>query len=102
MTQHRTVFFVSDGTGITVQMLGQSLLTQFEGVEFRQVTLPFIDGVEKAAECVARISARAANANGKPGVFSTLVKQQGRPPLRRPDALSLDCLQPFIDPLTPR
>ena len=37
------MFFVSDGTGITAQMLGHSLLTQFEGVEFNQVTLPFVD-----------------------------------------------------------
>jgi regulator of PEP synthase PpsR (kinase-PPPase family) len=37
------VFFVSDGTGITAQMLGHSLLTQFEGVEFKQITLPFVD-----------------------------------------------------------
>ncbi|HEX9397544.1 MAG TPA: pyruvate, water dikinase regulatory protein [Burkholderiales bacterium] len=99
MTQHRTVFFVSDGTGITVQMLGQSLLTQFEGVEFRQVTLPFIDSVEKAAECVARISAEAVNGNGKPVVFSTLVNQEVRQALRRADALFLDFFETFIDPL---
>ena len=46
MTQRRTVFFVSDGTGITAQMLGHSLMTQFEGVEFNQVTLPFVDSIE--------------------------------------------------------
>jgi len=28
---NRTVFFVSDGTGITVEALGHSLLSQFEG-----------------------------------------------------------------------
>src|SRR3954470_18243160 len=39
MSQRRTVFFISDGTGITAQMLGHSLLTQFEDVEFDQVTL---------------------------------------------------------------
>src|SRR2546422_706501 len=50
MTQRRTVFFVSDGTGITAQMLGHSLLTQFEGVEFNQVTLPFVDSTEKAED----------------------------------------------------
>ena len=42
MPHRRTVFFVSDGTGITAQMLGHSLLTQFEGVEFRHVTMPFL------------------------------------------------------------
>src|SRR6267143_1776739 len=46
MTQRRTVFFVSDGTGITAQMLGHSLLTQFEGVEFHHVTLLFVDFFE--------------------------------------------------------
>ena len=45
MPQRRTVFFVSDGTGITAQMLGNSLLTQFEGLEFEQVTLPFINAL---------------------------------------------------------
>ena len=98
MTQRRTVFFVSDGTGITVQMLGQSLLTQFEGVEFRQVTLPFIDSVDKAADCVARITAEAGS-NGKPVVFSTLVNQEVRQALRRADALFLDFFETFIDPL---
>ena len=53
---HRTIFFVSDGTGITVEMLGHSLLTQFEGIDFDQMTVPFIDSVAKAAACVARIN----------------------------------------------
>ena len=54
------MFFVSDGTGITAQMLGHSLLTQFEGVEFRQITLPFVDSIEKAEECLARMQEGAA------------------------------------------
>ena len=48
MSQRRTVFFVSDGTGITAQILGHSLLTQFEGVDFNQVTLPFVDRDRKS------------------------------------------------------
>src|SRR5690606_41030280 len=44
----RTVFFVSDQTGVTAETLGHSLLTQFDGVEFAQVTVPFVDSVEKA------------------------------------------------------
>jgi regulator of PEP synthase PpsR (kinase-PPPase family) len=94
---HRTVFFVSDGTGITAQMLGQSLLTQFEGVEFKQVTLPFIDSAEKAEECLARIAAESGN--GKPLVFSTLVNQEVREVLRRADALIIDFFESFIGPL---
>ena len=78
MPQHRTVFFVSDGTGITAQMLGHSLLTQFEGVEFNQVTLPFVDSVDKAEECLARIERESLRGNGQPIVFSTLVNEDVR------------------------
>jgi [pyruvate, water dikinase]-phosphate phosphotransferase / [pyruvate, water dikinase] kinase len=97
MSQTRTVFFLSDGTGITAQMLGHSLLTQFEGVEFTQVTLPFVDSVEKAEECLARIEAAAAD--GQPIVFSTLVNQDLRAVVRRANALFLDFFETFIDPL---
>jgi regulator of PEP synthase PpsR (kinase-PPPase family) len=99
LNQKRTVYFLSDGTGITAQMLGHSLLTQFEGVEFSQVTLPFVDTIEKAEECVARITAEASNGNGQPIVFSTLVNQEIRTVCRRADALFLDFFETFIDPL---
>ena len=98
MGQRRTVFFVSDGTGITAQMLGHSLLTQFEGVEFNQVTLPFVDSTEKAEECVARIAAEAGN-GGQAIVFSTLVNSDVRAVLRQAKALYIDFFESFIDPL---
>ena len=99
MGQRRTVFFVSDGTGITAQMLGHSLLTQFEGLEFNQVTLPFVDSAEKAEECLARIEAEGASGNGQPIVFSTLVNQDVREVVRRAKALFIDFFESFIDPL---
>ncbi|MGQ0651289.1 MAG: posphoenolpyruvate synthetase regulatory kinase/phosphorylase PpsR [Betaproteobacteria bacterium] len=99
MAQRRTVFFVSDGTGITAQMLGHSLLTQFEGVEFRQVTLPFVDSPEKAEECLVRIQQEAADGNGQPVVFSTLVNPEVRDVVRRAQALFIDFFESFIDPL---
>ena len=84
----RTVFFVSDGTGITAQMLGHSLLTQFEGVEFNQVTLPFVDSAEKAEDCLARIEAEAANGSSQPIVFSTLAVTSTAQSRIAPTALS--------------
>ncbi|HXM83705.1 MAG TPA: pyruvate, water dikinase regulatory protein [Burkholderiales bacterium] len=98
MVQRRTVFFVSDGTGITAQMLGHSLLTQFEGVDFNQITLPFVDSAERAEECLARIEAESAG-NSQPIVFSTLVNQDVREVVRRANALFLDFFETFIDPL---
>jgi len=101
MAERRVIFFVSDGTGITAQMLGHSLLTQFEGIEFAEVTVPFVDSVEKAQECLARIQEEVekANGSGKPIVFSTLVNSDVREVLRASDALILEFFETFIDPL---
>ena len=55
----RTAFFVSDQTGVTAETMGHSLLTQFDGLEFRQVTLPFISSIDKAEEAVRKINATA-------------------------------------------
>ncbi|MGD9951365.1 MAG: pyruvate, water dikinase regulatory protein [Burkholderiales bacterium] len=99
MPHRRTVFFVSDGTGITAQMLGHSLLTQFEGVEFRQVTIPFVDSPALAEECRERIDAETRNGNGQPIVFSTLVNGELRALVRRANAVFVDFFEAFIDPL---
>jgi [pyruvate, water dikinase]-phosphate phosphotransferase / [pyruvate, water dikinase] kinase len=100
MTDRRTVLFVSDGTGITVQMLGHSLLTQFEGLEFKEITLPFINSLERAeAECMPRIREALDAGNGKPIVFSTLVNREARDVIRRSGALVFDFFETFIDPL---
>ena len=32
----RTVFFISDSTGITAETIGNSILAQFEGVQVEQ------------------------------------------------------------------
>ena len=51
----RFVYFLSDQTGVTAETLGHSLITQFDGQDFQQVTLPFIDNEDKAKEAVLRI-----------------------------------------------
>ncbi len=74
----RTVFFVSDQTGVTAETMGHSLLTQFDGGAFRQVTLPFISTVDKAEEAVRRINATGAAEGVRPVIFSTLVQEDMR------------------------
>ena len=69
----RTVFFVSDQTGVTAETLGNSLLTQFEGHEFDQVTLPFLDTVDKVDQALKKINDRAAEQEEGPIIFSALV-----------------------------
>lgn len=95
----RTAYFVSDRTGITAEMLGHSLLTQFENVPFEERTVPFIDSVEKAAEFAREVN-RAADADGvRPLVFATLVKPEVRAAIAGANALLLDCFEIFIAPL---
>jgi len=94
----RTVFFVSDGTGITAETFGHSVLTQFE-LRFKQVRLPFVDTLDKAHEAVREIN-EAFDRDGKlPIVFSTLVKADLATVLRRAPAMHMDLIQTFVEPL---
>jgi len=95
----RTAFFVSDQTGVTAETMGHSLLTQFDGLEFRQVTLPFISSVDKAEEAVRKINATSVADASRPVVFSTLVKDELRAIVKRSDGLFLDFFDAFLGPL---
>ena len=95
----RTVFFVSDQTGVTAETMGHSLLTQFDGLEFRQVTLPFIATPDKAEEAVRKINATGAADGLRPIVFSTLVRDELRNVVKRSNGLFLDFFDAFLGPL---
>jgi hypothetical protein len=95
----RTVFFISDGTGITAETVGHSLLSQFEGLEYRQERIPFVDTPEKAGECLARIEAAKARDGVRPVVVTTLVDPTIAKLIRDTDALHLDFISTFILPL---
>jgi len=95
----RTVFFVSDQTGVTAETMGHSLLTQFDGLDFRPVTLPFISTVDKAEEAVTKINAVALEDGARPVVFSTLVNDDVRTVVRQADCLYLDFFDAFLGPM---
>lgn len=95
----RTVFFVSDSTGITAEMLGHSLLTQFAGVPFRQVTIPFVNTQEKSEEAAVQIREQAEKDQVRPVVISTLIDPTLKLRHRVPEALHLDLFDAFIDTL---
>ena len=95
----RTVFFISDGTGITAETLGHSLLTQFEGIDFRQMRLPFVSTLGQARECLLQIRHAAERDGIRPIVVTTLVDPNISKILREADALFLDFFEAFIVPL---
>jgi len=99
MSQRKRVFFVSDRTGITVEALGSSLLTQFGGVDFLRVTLPFIDTIAKAIEVVAQVNEAHRSSGLRPLVFSSIVDDPVREEINKCDGLVLDVFERFIVPL---
>ncbi|GAB4118753.1 MAG: pyruvate, water dikinase regulatory protein [Sideroxydans sp.] len=99
MDKHRTAFFVSDRTGITVEKLGRSMLSQFDGIEFNQITLPFVDSIDKAHAAVKRINEAAMQDGQRPIVFSTLIVAEIHAILEKSNALILDLFERFIVPI---
>ena len=95
----RTVFFVSDRTGITAEMLGNSLLSQFEGLNFQRRTIPFVDTPDKIDDVLRRIDEVAAAEGRRPLVFSSIVDDAMSAQLGRANAMVLDLFQVFIAPL---
>ncbi len=99
MPSRKRVFFVSDRTGIAVEALGSSLLTQFADLECLRLTLPFIDSVEKAHEVVAQVNEAHRDSGQRPLVFSSIVDDAVRTEINKADGLVLDVFERFIVPL---
>jgi hypothetical protein len=99
MPNRRTVFFVSDRTGITAEALGNSLLTQFDGFEFKKNTIPFVDSQEAVDRVVKEINDCRAEDGKRPIVISSIVNEQLSARMRAADACVLDFFQIFIAPL---
>lgn len=97
--KRRVVFFISDRTGITAENLGLSLLSQFEGIHFTQVTLPFVDSIEKAVGATNRINQSISADGQKPIVFATIVHPEIRKVLQSSNSCYLDFFQTFIPTL---
>ncbi|NDP41175.1 MAG: kinase/pyrophosphorylase [Aromatoleum sp.] len=100
MADRRTVFFISDRTGITAEMLGNSLLSQFEDFQFQRQTVPFVDSPEKIDAVIRQVNETAEREGKRPIVFSSVVDEGMSATIRQEaDALTLDLFQVFIAPL---
>ena len=97
---NRSVFFVSDGTGITAETFGNSILAQFP-LRPRHVRRPFIDSIDKARTVVEEINAIAHREGHRPVVFITLVNEAVRDVFVRDNCsgLVLDMFRTFVEPL---
>jgi regulator of PEP synthase PpsR (kinase-PPPase family) len=75
--KNRIAYCVSDHTGVTVEAVAKSVLSQFPAFEFSLITLPFIDNSEKVQSAIERIAATPDAL-----VFSTLTDPALRDRLR--------------------
>jgi [pyruvate, water dikinase]-phosphate phosphotransferase / [pyruvate, water dikinase] kinase len=95
----RTVFFISDGTGITAETFGNAILAQFE-MRPRHVRLPFIDSVDKAHQVVRQINHTAEVEGRRPIVFTTLVNEEVLGVIQQGcKGMLLDMFGTFVNPL---
>lgn len=96
---HRRAFFISDRTGITAEALGQSLLSQFPGIEFEITTIPFVTNQILASGAADRIRAAQAQDGSPPLVFSTLTDPATQHIITECNDYVFDLFGTFIEPL---
>ena len=99
MSNVRPVFYVSDGTGITVETIGHSLLTQFVGFSFVTDRISFVDDLDKARAAADRIRDAGLRHESRPIVIHSNVDPEISGVLAESGALTLDVFAPFIHPM---
>ena len=86
--KNRIAFCLSDHTGVTIEAVARSVLSQFSALEFSLIVLPFIDSLEKAQTAAARIAATPDAL-----VFSSLTDPALRAVLRESRASLFDLFE---------
>ena len=94
---NRSVFIISDGTGITAEILGHSLLSQFPDITFRTTALPFVNSNDKVLEAVIQINEAAVSDGATPLVFATFVDRSYVEQLSSSNGILFDLFGPFLD-----
>ncbi len=95
----RHAFMISDGTGITAENLGNSLITQFGDIQFEKQTIPYVDTIDKAEKVVHRINACYQETHIKPLLFITLINPEIVNVIKHAHASIFDLFNTFLDPL---
>lgn len=95
----KSVFFISDRTAITTEVLGNALLTQFESVEFRKEVIPFVDSMGKAEQAVMKIHDRYMQDGVKPIILTSIINPEIRLKFKLDYVCYIDFFESFIPQL---
>ena len=96
----RTVYFVSESTGITAEALGHSLLSQFDSVDFEQVYMPYINTELRATALTHRMQEAYVRDGARPIVFATMMNEKIGSILRSGNCYYQELFMQFVQPLS--
>lgn len=91
----RTAYYISDGTAITSEVFGHALLSDFD-VEFKHITIPFVETIDKANKVIQQISESFHKDKQKPLVFYTVVNTEVRNIIATSVGVNYNFLDQFI------
>ncbi len=94
----RTVFYISDGTAITAEVLGHAVMSQFP-VIVNSFTLPFVESIERANEIRLRIDAIYLESGVRPLVFYSILSPEIRDIIKQSSGFCQDIVQSLVAPL---
>jgi len=95
----RTVYFVSESTGITAETLGNSLISQFGTVDFERVNMPLINTTRRAVALTERMQEAAERDGTRPICFATVINTEIRNILQAGNCFYIELLDGFIETL---
>lgn len=96
----RTLFIISDRTGITLESLVRSLITQFDDLCCERMVLPFLDTPEKIEAAIREIDAAGEDDDAMPVVFSSIVDESMRARLKQAKAEVFDIFDTYLPALS--
>jgi regulator of PEP synthase PpsR (kinase-PPPase family) len=96
----RTVYFVSESTGITAETLGHSLLSQFDSVDFEQIYMPYINTELRAKALTHRMQEAYERDGVRPIVFATMLNDEIAGILKAGNCYYMELFERFVEPLS--
>jgi len=94
----RHVFYISDGTAITSEVLGHAVMSQFP-VSINSVTLPFVENETRAQEVKEQIDLIYHQTGVRPLVFYSIVIPRIREIIIQSEGFCQDIVQALVAPL---
>ncbi|MFZ1874537.1 MAG: kinase/pyrophosphorylase, partial [Chania sp.] len=95
---HRSVFYISDGTAITAEVLGHAVLSQFP-IKATTYILPFVETEARARGVCQQINDIYHQTGVRPLVFYSIISPEVRQVITQSEGFCQDIVQALVGPL---